>query len=315
MPKQRIQKILAAAGFGSRRYCEQLVLDNRVSVNGQPLHQLPALVDSDVDRIAVDGRPVKAEKPAYFMLNKPAGVFCTHLDQAGRARAVDLLVGVKERVYPVGRLETESMGLLILTNDGPLTQKLTHPRFGVPKTYRVEVPGRPSSNALEKLRGGVWLSEGKTAPAKIEVIHSNAKRTIMEITLREGRNREIRRMLAKLGHNVRRLVRVRIGRLSIAKLPLGAFRRLTESEIKYLKSLAERGSTMERPESTVRFANRPWTARPTARRRATGSRAVRLERPREAAPRGRTILLPDGPHRGDHRAPRGLRRPRQPPRR
>jgi 23S rRNA pseudouridine2605 synthase len=285
MPKQRIQKVLAAAGFGSRRHCEELVLDGRVAVNGQAIRTLPVLVDPAADGIAVDGRPIRADKLVYYMLNKPAGVFCTHHDQAGRTRAVDLLIGVRERVFPIGRLDADSMGLLILTNDGPLTQMLTHPRFGVPKTYRVEVAGQPSSNVMEKLRAGVWLSEGRTAPARIEVIHSNRKRTILEITLRESRNREIRRMLAKMGHNVRRLVRVQVGRLSIAKLPLGAFRKLTDEEVKQLKSPLER--------LPVESAVRTW--RPAARKRLkTAGRPSRPATVRGAVQRARRILMPEG---------------------
>jgi len=289
MSKQRVQKILAAAGFGSRRHCEDLILDGRVSVNGRPVRTMPALVDPESDELAVDGKPVLAQKLVYFMLNKPAGVYCTHNDQAGRTRAVDLLGGVRERVYPVGRLDAESMGLLILTNDGALTQKLTHPRFGVPKTYRAEVVGQPTANVIERLRSGVWLSEGKTAQARIDVIHSNRKRTILEITLREARNREIRRMLAKMGHNVRRLVRVQMGRLTIAKLPVGAYRKLTEEEVKHLKSLAAQAAAQPTGQAWKPAPTKAPRRRPSAP--GASRNAARANRP--AAREGRRILLPD----------------------
>ncbi len=246
MARERIQKILAAAGFGSRRSCEAFVEQGRIRVNGRVVTELPCLVDPDQDRVAIDGRPVRAARPVYYLLNKPPGVFCTHNDPAGRKRAVDLLVGVRERVYPVGRLEAESSGLLLLTNDGELTQKLTHPRFGAPKTYRAEVRGSPSPEALERIRSGVWLSEGRSGRATVVIVHRDRERAILEITLRESRNREIRRVLARLGHGVRRLTRIRMGKLSIRGLAVGGFRPLSRSEVAYLYRLAE--SAADRPD-------------------------------------------------------------------
>ncbi|MEK6643092.1 MAG: pseudouridine synthase [Planctomycetota bacterium] len=281
MAKQRIQKLLAAAGFGSRRKCEELVLEGRVRVNGERITELPLLADPDSDTIMIDGETVRAQKHVYFMLNKPSGVFCTHNDPDDRTKAVDLLVGVRERVYPIGRLDAESMGLLLFTNDGALAQQLTHPRFGVLKTYRVEVTGMASNDVMNKLRAGVWLSEGRTAPAKVEVIHSNRTRTIVEITLRESRNREIRRMLAKMGHNVRRMIRVRIGRLSISRLPVGAFRALTNDEVKYLRSMADK---------TAAVVEKTW--KPAPRRAATKPRRAAASMPRSTTP-ARTIIRPD----------------------
>ncbi|HPF41847.1 MAG TPA: pseudouridine synthase [Phycisphaerae bacterium] len=239
MPKQRIQKVLAAAGFGSRRACEQLVEDGRVTVDGRVVEQLPVVVDLAVNRVTVDDKPIRVQKFVYFVLNKPKGYFCTNSDPDGRRRAVDLMVGVRERVFPVGRLDAESMGLLIMTNDGDLALKLTHPRFQTPKTYRAEVRGQPDTESLDKLRKGVWLAEGRTGPADIAVIHSSRKKSVLEITLREGRNREIRRMLARFGYPVTRLTRIKMGRISIRKLPQGSYRPLSEDEVKYLYRLAE----------------------------------------------------------------------------
>ena len=157
------------------------------------------------------------------MLNKPKRVYCTQHDPAGRTRAVDLLTSVKERVFPVGRLDADSMGLLILTNDGELAQTLTHPSFSVSKTYRAEVTGSPTAETIERLRGGVWLAGGRTSRATVRLIHRQRDKAILEITLKEGRNRQVRRMLSKAGHKVRRLTRIQIGKLSSARLPLLPF--------------------------------------------------------------------------------------------
>lgn len=283
MPKERIQKVLAAAGFGSRRACETLVEEGRVTINGRTVWELPQLVDPKEDSIRVDGKPIRPERTLYFMLNKPPGVYCTNTDPDGRKCAVDFIKGVRERLFTVGRLDASSMGLLILTNDGELTQKLTHPSFQTPKTYRAEVIGDPTDADLQKLRKGVWLSEGKTSPAVITVIHRDREKTMLEITLREGRNREIRRMLAKAGHRVRRLSRIRMGKLSTRKLPLGACRPLTTEEVRYLHKLAE-GVADENDMNRESGRHRPQRKRP-ARRAAPKSQSRRsLAREKQTDP-------------------------------
>jgi len=293
MARERIQKVLAAAGVCARRASELLVLDGRVKINGKIVRSLPQLVDPDKDHIAVDGKPIHATQRAYYILNKPRHVFCTHKDPAERKLAVDLMVGVRERLFPVGRLDADSTGLLIMTNDGELTQKLTHPRFGVPKTYRAEIVGRPSTQTLEKLRGGVWLAEGKTGRARISIIHQQREKTILEITLREGRNREIRRMLAKIGHKVRRLSRICIGRISTRKLPLGAFRKLTPAEVKYLYELAgdasgtSGGATVKkRPATRARRAPARGAVGSTKRSTSTKRKATTKKTAKPATRRG-----------------------------
>ena len=183
MASVRIQKVLASAGFGGRRACEQLVVDGRVSVNGHVSRTLPVMVDPQADQITVDGRTVRAQKPVYFLMNKPKGVLCTTNDPDGRTCAVDLLPQVTERLFTVGRIDGDSTGLLILTNDGALAQKLTHPRFSTPKTYRVEVAGCPTGDSLEKLRRGIWLPEGRSPAAQIEFIHKHKDHSVLEITL------------------------------------------------------------------------------------------------------------------------------------
>jgi 23S rRNA pseudouridine2605 synthase len=259
MPKERLQKVLAAAGLASRRECEQIILDGRVRVNGKAISSLPVLVDAARDTIVVDGKPLKREAKVYLLLHKPAGVHCTNYDPDGRPRAVDLLVGVKERLFPVGRLDADSTGLLLMTNDGELAERLAHPRYGVPKTYRAHVAGAVTPEDIARLRKGVWLAEGKTHVADTRIIHRGRERSVIEITLQEGRNREVRRVLARLGHNVRRLMRIRIGPLSLRGLPPGGFRPLTPEELRALREGARRRSGS--PGGPPGAGKRPFTSR------------------------------------------------------
>ncbi len=236
---ERLQKVLATAGLGSRRACEEIILDGRVRLNGRRVTDLPVLVDPKTDKITVDGQRIAAEPKVTYLLNKPKGVLATQKDPRGRKRAVDLMQGVDERVYPVGRLDADSQGLLLMTNDGDLAAKLTHPRYGVPKTYRARVRGRVGDGVLAKLRQGIWLSEGRTQPARVTLIYKGKEYSILEITLREGRNRQVRRMLAQLGHPVRELTRIRIGKLSVRGLGVGKHRKLTKQQINELYKLIE----------------------------------------------------------------------------
>lgn len=256
MAKERLQKLLAAAGWGSRRSCEDLIRDGRATVNGQVRDELPVFVDPAEDAVRIDGRRMKPQRLVYYLLNKPKGVFCTNSDPEGRTRAIDLLGRVKERVYPVGRLDATSTGLLLLTNDGELAERLMHPRYGIEKTYVVEVQGQLTAAAKAKLQKGVWMSEGKTQPAKVKVLRSGHRQNLLEITLREGRKREIRRMLAAVGYRVKKLSRVKMGPLRIKGLGVGQSRALTSEEIKQLKRASARAaarvSTQPRRKSTRR---------------------------------------------------------------
>jgi len=289
MATERLQKILAAAGLASRRGCEEIILDGRVTVNGRRVHTLPVLVDPEADEITVDGRPLKVDRKVYFLLHKPRGVHCTNYDPDGRPRAVDLLGGVRERVFPVGRLDAETTGLLLMTNDGELAEQLTHPRHGVPKTYRAHVNGQVTEEQLADLRKGVWLAEGKTRVSEASIIHAARDQSVVEITLREGRNREVRRVLARIGHAVRKLIRIRIGPLSLRGLGPGEFRPLTSAEVNLLKRYkprpeqhpAEKGRTGSlksgRPEGsrerkTRRYSMRQPKSASPGRARRTGSR-------------------------------------------
>ena len=206
-----------------------------IQVNGKVVRQLPVLVDPLVDDIRVEGRRLRKAKLVYYLLHKPKGVLCTNSDPAGRVRAVDLLRGVKQRVYPVGRLDAGSTGLLLMTNDGALAEHLTHPRYGIEKTYRATVVGRISGANVEKVKRGVWLAEAKTQPARVKVVHRGHQESVLEIKLREGRNRHIRRVLARLGHKVVKLKRTQIGKLSLRGLGPGSFRALTFKELAMLR--------------------------------------------------------------------------------
>jgi 23S rRNA pseudouridine2605 synthase len=230
MERERVQKVLARAGIGSRRHCEELIEDGLITINGA-VATLGDKVDVDVDTVAVDGVPVGvAPGLVYYLLNKPAGVITTAADTHGRSTVVDL-VPAEPRVFPVGRLDQDSEGLLLLTNDGELTHRLTHPSFGVEKEYLAEVEGEPSRGALRRLRDGVELEDGVTAPAKVSAVAPN----LLRITIHEGRNRQVRRMCEAVGHPVVRLVRSRIGTLTDRVLKPGQWRLLQLAEVRELE--------------------------------------------------------------------------------
>lgn len=227
---ERLQKVLARAGIGSRRVCEQLIEDQRVTVNGDPA-VLGRRVDVDSDLVALDGVPIGV-KPGlvYYLLNKPAGVICTAQDPQGRSTVVEL-VPSDTRVFPVGRLDLDTEGLLILTNDGDLTHRLTHPSFGVDKEYLAHVEGTPSRGALRRLREGVELDDGPTAPARASLLEPS----LVRLVIHEGRKRQVRRMCEAVGHPVKRLVRTRIGPLVDRSLVPGDWRELTQAEVRELE--------------------------------------------------------------------------------
>jgi pseudouridine synthase len=234
MSKERLQKVLAAAGIASRRRCEELILEGTVRVNGRVVDTLPAFVDPEKDIITVDGRKISAVRKVYFLLNKPKGVICTNSDPQGRKKAIDI-VRVRERIFCVGRLDIESTGIIILTNDNELANRLTHPRYGLAKTYIVDVKGQIGGEQIEKLKRGVWLAEGKTGRAAIKILKRRRKESLVEVTIKEGLNREVRRMFAKMGLPVRSLTRTRIGKINARGLGIGKFRALTKVEVEYLK--------------------------------------------------------------------------------
>lgn len=243
---QRLQKIIAQAGVTSRRKAEELIVGGRVTVDGEVVRELGAKADPDTNEVCVDGERLEAERKAYVALNKPVGVICTNLDELARRTAVEL-VDVKQRLYCVGRLDEHSEGLLILTNDGEFAQKLTHPKYGVRKTYLARVEGELNEPDLEKIRKGIWLAEGRTQAAEVAVKKRLHGVSLALITLREGKNREVRRIFARLGHKVFTLRRIRIGTLAIGSLKPGQWRRLAGDEVRSLLGEARAGSFGPRP--------------------------------------------------------------------
>jgi pseudouridine synthase len=237
---ERLQKIIAQAGLASRRGAERLIQAGRVRVNGEVVDRLGAKADPSADRIEVDGRPVGAAQPfRYFALNKPYGYITSLKDPRGRPSVAHFIQGLPVRVYPVGRLDMDSEGLLILTNDGELSRRLMHPRYHVPKIYRVKVKGRPGDRDLDRLSGGVLMvGDRPAAPAVVETIKSNEKNTWLDMVLIEGRQRQIRRMCSQVGHPVLKLKRTGYGPIRLDDLKQGAIRPLTEDEILKLKEAA-----------------------------------------------------------------------------
>ncbi len=234
MTEQRLQKVLAAAGVDSRRKCEELILDGAVRVNRKLVDKLPVFVDPEKDIITVNGKKIRAARKVYFLLNKPKGVICTNRDPQGRKKAIDL-VRTGERIFCAGRLDADTTGLIILTNDSELTNKLTHPRYGLAKTYVVRVKGEIAAEQVGKLKKGVWLAEGKTGRASVKILKRGHKESSIEIIIRQGLNRQVRRMLAKVGLSEKTLTRTRIGKLTTRGLGVGKFRTLTKAEVAYLK--------------------------------------------------------------------------------
>jgi len=234
---ERLQKVLARTGIGSRRVCEELIADGRVTVNGE-VAELGRRVDPDIDHVEVDNIPISVrEGLVYYLLNKPPGAVTTASDPQGRRTVVEL-VPDEPRVFPVGRLDAETEGLLLLTNDGDLTHRLTHPSFGIEKECLALVDGTPTRAELRMLREGVALDDGMTAPAKASLEPPNA----LTIVIHEGRNRQVRRMCDAIGHPVQRLVRVRIGPVTDRRLKPGEWRDLTQAEVRALETAVAQGA-------------------------------------------------------------------------
>jgi 23S rRNA pseudouridine2605 synthase len=249
----RLQKILASAGIGSRRACEALIQEGRVEVDGRIVTELGTRADPEHQQIRVDGVPLERPRRVHFLVHKPPGVLSTNNDPSGRPRVIDL-VPYQGRLFTVGRLDASSEGLILVTNDGELANRLAHPRYGVEKTYQVEVAGTIDRAELARLRAGVHLAEGfaKVVSARVRQQYKNS--TQLEIVLAEGRNREIRRLLARVGHKVLRLKRVALGPLRLADLPSGAVRPLTARELRDLRSAAREVAAKPKPRRKRRAA-------------------------------------------------------------
>ena len=247
----RLQKYLADCGVASRRGSEEIIRSGRVRVNGETVTEMGVKIDEDNDLVMVDDIPVRIEKKlVYIMLNKPAGFVTTVSDDKGRDTVMDLVTDIPIRLYPVGRLDYDTEGLLLLTNDGELTYNITHPKNNIPKTYVAEVTGNINMETLTRLRNGVVIAGIRTSPAKVEVIGATQLGTKLEITIHEGRNRQVRKMFESVGCIVKRLKRTKEAGLNLGHLPLGRWRKLSESEVNMLKKIGTgKKSSKENSES------------------------------------------------------------------
>ena len=301
---ERLQKILAHAGIGSRRACEELMLQGRVTVDGKVIRELGTRVDLAKSKVSLDGQRIQPERLVYFAVSKPKGYVSTNRDPAGRPRVVDLLPEIPQRVYTIGRLDEMSTGLMLLTNDGELANRLAHPKFGVEKLYRAVVAGLPSQEVLHKLTEGVWLAEGKVRAKRVRVTGRKGEATILEMVLAEGKNREVRRMLAQFGHKVMTLNRIAVGPITLRGLAPGQFRPLSGEEIEQLRKVAA-GIAV----STTRFseARRPAPPRrpAPAQGEGRGLKPQGSRRPEGAGPSvGPRLYTSDGPgDQGPRRRP------------
>lgn len=236
--EERLQKVLAAHGVASRRKCEEWILAGRVKVNGETITELGFKADPEKDQIEVDGKKIQGESLRYVLFHKPKGVITSVTDPQGRKVVTDF-IKLKERIYPVGRLDYDTTGLLLLTNDGDLANKIAHPSFEIDKTYVATVRGIPGQKALDTLTTGVMLEDGITQPAKVELCSVDEKRgqAVVQLTIHEGRNRQVRRMCEAVGHPVIQLKRIQLGFLTLGNLLAGQYRELKPEEVDKLKSL------------------------------------------------------------------------------
>lgn len=237
---ERLQKVLSQAGVASRRQAEQYILEGRVTVNGRVVKELGTKVTPGKDQIRVDGKIIGAEKSVYILLYKPKGVVSTMSDPEGRKTVKSLVEDISERIYPVGRLDYSTEGLLLMTNDGELAHALTHPSHEIEKTYLARVLGLPAEEKLDRLRIGIRLEDGVTAPAKVTRLEHDPEKNItrVEITIHEGKNRQVRRMFEAIGHPVNQLKRVSFAFLTLQGVRRGHYRHLTTPEVQQLKSLS-----------------------------------------------------------------------------
>ncbi len=228
---------MAHAGIASRRKSEDIIKQGRVKVNGEVITEMGVKIDPESDCVEVDGNIISKENKIYLLLNKPIGYVTTVSDPRGRKTVMDLIAGIEQRIYPVGRLDYDSSGLLIMTNDGDLTNILTHPSFEVNKTYMVQVEGKADRKRLKRLEKGVKLKDGLTAPAIVKNISYRGNSTVFNITIHEGRNREVRRMCKKINYSVLNLKRITVANLTLGNLQEGNYRHLNEEEVNNLKKL------------------------------------------------------------------------------
>ncbi|WP_163855673.1 pseudouridine synthase [Paenibacillus elgii] len=236
----RLQKVLAEAGVASRRKCEELITAGRVEVNDKVVTTLGVKVDPSQDFIKVDGKPIRRQSKVYVIFNKPKGVITSAQDPEGRKTVTEFFKNIKQRIYPIGRLDYDTEGLLLLTNDGEFAHLLTHPKHHVPRTYLATVKGVPHGSLLDKLKNGIELEDGMTAPAEVEYqdVRPETNEAVVKITIYEGRNRQVRRMFDAIHHPVIKLKRIQFGPLQLSGIPRGKFRHLTPQEVNELRQEA-----------------------------------------------------------------------------
>ena len=274
-PMVRLQKFLASAGLGSRRHCEEYILEGRVTVDGVPATDLGVRVDPYKQVVRLDGERLKPQKKRYYLLNKPPGYVCTNSDPQGRPRAVDLVPQDETRLFTVGRLDESSRGLILVTNDGELAHRMAHPKFSIPRQYEVQVAGKPTPEIFKQLREGVHFTDGKFAVSRVRTIRSQGKSTFLEIELHQGRNRELRRMLARVGHKVMSLERVTFGPLKLGRLAIGKFRPLRDDELAELREIANDSPKPKSP------GNRKVAGRKPGGPKAAATKGQRKQAPRK----------------------------------
>ena len=265
-PKKTLERVLSKAGLGSRTEARSWIHAGRVTVNGRVVENPDHWIDFAADKITFDGRPLRQSEPRYVLLNKPKGYLTTYKDPEGRPTVYDLLETVEGFVAPVGRLDQDTSGLLLLTNDTRLAERLTNPDYHVPKTYQVKCSTKVSDEAITRLRSGVELSDGPTRPAQVRRLRDSQSKSFLEITITEGRNRQIRRMIEAIDSTVSKLVRTRIGSIAIGDLPIGHWRPLTSGELRMLQRETD-GGTRNHTSSTREGARGPRSNRETTRRR------------------------------------------------
>ena len=305
----RLHKFLASTGAGSRRECETFIEQGRVSVNGKVVTKMGFKVDPHRDKVTFDGDKVKAEPLVYWVLNKPPNTICTNSDERGRTRVVDLIPDQRYRIYTVGRLDADSRGLILLTNDGYIANIVCHPRYRIEKVYQVYVRGEVDRGQIARIEAGVWLAEGRSSPARVKALGRNVRRdeTVLEMTVFEGRNREIRRVLARVGLKVRRLVRLKIGPLSLGELPPGGSRRLEAEELTFVREaeqlyLANKQAwDAELPDEARQPMKRP--PKTDARRPGGAGHGAGKGRPQKGRGRKGAARKPQGDGRGGSSKP------------
>lgn len=308
----RLQRFLNDCGVASRRRAEEMIVEGRVLVNDLIVDTLPAFINPERDKVIVNGARVQVQPPQYFIAHKPKNYVCTTRDPAGRPRAIDLVPPEAGRMFVAGRLDEGSTGLLLLTNDGELAARVTHPRSAVPKLYRVEVRGQVSDELPAQLRKGVWIEGGRSQALDAVVIHSSRNESVVHLTLGEVRTREVGRIFARLGYKVRKLKRLMIGPLSVKGLPIGASRRLSGAEIHALRAavgLAEGGPVPALPDLSPRPRRALRTASRDERRDSDRSAPKRPGLGRERSSESR----PSQTNRGKPRNPNAGKRPGKAP--